>query len=123
MLQNIRDNSTGWISKSIIGLIVILFAFTGFEAILGSSSNSNNAAKVNGESITLDALAEAKNNQRRQLMQQFGPDFDTSLIDDSLLSEAALQGLIARALLVQAADEAKFAYSNAARYQFMVLAP
>ena len=123
MLQNIRDNSTGWISKSIIGLIVMLFAFTGFEAILGSSSNSNNAAKVNGESITLDALAEAKNNQRRQLMQQFGPDFDTSLIDDSLLSEAALQGLIARALLVQAADEAKFAYSSAAIDQFMLLAP
>ena len=82
MLQNIRDNSTGWISKSIIGLIVVLFAFTGFDAILGSTSNSNNAAKVNGEEITLDALAEAKNLQRRQLLQQFGKDFDASLIDD-----------------------------------------
>src|SRR5690554_7372962 len=94
MLQNIRDNSTGWISKSIIGLIVVLFAFTGFDAILGSTSNSNNAAKVNGEEITLDALAEAKNLQRRQLLQQFGKDFDASLIDDALLSEAALKGLI-----------------------------
>ncbi len=123
MLQNIRDNSTGWISKSIIGLIVMLFAFTGFDAILGSTSNSNNAAKVNGEEITLDALAEAKNNQRRQLIQQFGQDFDTSLIDDKLLTEAALQGLIARALLVQAADDSNFAYSSAAIDQFMLLAP
>ncbi len=49
MLQNIRDNSTGWISKSIIGLFFVLFAFTGFDAFLGSASNSNNAAKVNGE--------------------------------------------------------------------------
>ena len=123
MLQNIRDNSTGWISKSIIGLIVMLFAFTGFDAILGSTSNSNNAAKVNGEEITLDALAEAKNNQRRQLIQQFGQDFDTNLIDESLLSDAALQGLITRALLVQAADQSDFAYSSAAIDQFILQAP
>jgi len=123
MLQNIRDNSTGWISKSIIGLIVVLFAFTGFDAILGSTSNRNNAAKVNGEEITLDALAEAKNLQRRQLMQQFGKDFDTNLIDDALLSEAALKGLISRKLLVQAADQADFAFSSAAIDQFILQAP
>ena len=123
MLQNIRDNSTGWISKSIIGLIVVLFAFTGFDAILGSTSNSNNAAKVNGEVITLDALAEAKNLQRRQLLQQFGKDFDASLIDDVLLSEAALKGLISRKLLVQAADQSGFAFSSALIDQFILLAP
>ena len=123
MLQNIRDNSTGWISKSIIGLIVVLFAFTGFDAILGSTSNSNNAAKVNGEEITLDALAEAKNLQRRQLLQQFGKDFDASLIDDALLSEAALKGLISRKLLVQAANQSGFAFPSALIDQFILLAP
>lgn len=123
MLQNIRDNSTGWISKSIVGLIVVLFAFTGFEAIISSGSNSNNAAKVNGEEITLDALAEAKNLQRRQLMQQFGKDFDANLIDDALLSESALKGLIARKLLVQAANKSDFAFSSASIDQFMLTAP
>ena len=123
MLQNIRDNSTGWISKSIIGLIVVLFAFTGFDAILGSTSNSNNAAKVNGEEITLDALVEAKNLQRRQLLQQFGKDFDANLIDDKLLSEAALKGLISRKLLLQAVDQAGFAFSSASIDQFILLAP
>ena len=123
MLQNIRDNSTGWISKSIVGLIVVLFAFTGFEAIISSGSNSNNAAKVNGEEITLDALAEAKNLQRRQLMQQFGKDFDANLIDDALLSESALKGLIARKLLVQAANKSDFAFSSASVDQFMLTAP
>ncbi len=123
MLQNIRDNSTGWISKSIIGLIVVLFAFTGFDAILGSTSNSNNAAKVNGEEITLDALAEAKNLQRRQLLQQLGKDFDANLIDDALLSEAALKGLISRKLLMQAVDQSDFAFSSAAIDQFILLAP
>ena len=123
MLQNIRDNSTGWISKSIVGLIVVLFAFTGFEAIISSGSNSNNAAKVNGEEITLDALAEAKNLQRRQLMQQFGKDFDANLIDDALLTESALKGLIARKLLVQAANNSDFVFSSASIDQFMLTAP
>ena len=123
MLQNIRDNSTGWISKSIIGLIVVLFAFTGFDAILGSTSNSNNAAKVNGEEITLDALAEAKNLQRQQLLQQFGKDFDANLIDDALLSEAALKGLISRKLLLQAVEQSGFAFSSAAIDQFILIAP
>ena len=123
MLQNIRDNSTGWISKSIVGLIVVLFAFTGFEAIISSGSNSNNAAKVNGEEITLDALAEAKNLQRRQLMQQFGKDFDANLIDDALLTESALKGLVARKLLVQAANNSDFVFSSASIDQFMLTAP
>jgi len=123
MLQNIRDNSTGWISKTIIGLIVVLLSFTGFEAILSSTSNSNNAAKVNGEEITLGALAEAKSQQHRQLAQQFGADFDSSLIDDSLLTEAALQGLITQKLLLQAADQSGFSFPDAAVDQFILLAP
>src|SRR5690554_1455087 len=123
MLQNIRDRSTSWISKVIIGLIVVLLSFTGFEAILSSTSNSNNAAKVNGEEITLGALAEAKSQQHRQLAQQFGQDFDSNLIDDSLLTEAALQGLITQKLLVQAADQAGFSFPDAAVDQFILLAP
>ncbi len=123
MLQNIRDNSTGWISKTIIGLIVVLLSFTGFEAILSSTSNSNNAAKVNGEEITLNELAEAKNLQRQQLLQQLGEDFDANLIDDALLTQAALNGLIARKLLVQAADQSGLAFSSAAVDQFILLAP
>lgn len=123
MLQNIRDNSTGWISKTIIGLIVVLLSFTGFEAILSSTSNSNNAAKVNGEEVTLNELADAKNLQRQQLLQQLGEDFDANLIDDTLLSQAALNGLIARKLLVQAADQSDLAFSSAAVDQFILLAP
>ena len=46
MLQNIRDNSQGWIAKTIIGLIVVLMALTGFEAIFQAASHSQDAAKV-----------------------------------------------------------------------------
>lgn len=49
MLQNIRDNSQGWIAKTIIGVIVALMALTGFDAIFQATTNSNDAAKVNGD--------------------------------------------------------------------------
>ena len=112
MLQNIRDNSQGWIAKTIIGLIIVLLALTGFEAILNGVGNQQTAAEVNGEEISLSELSLAVEMQRRQLAQQFGRDFDTSLIDDNLLRNAALSDLIDRRLLVQAAREADFANSR-----------
>ena len=123
MLQNIRDRSTGWISKAIIGLIAVLLSFTGFEAIIRSASNSNNAAKVNGEEITLPELAQAKNLQNRRLTQQFGQDFDTSLFDDKLLTEMALKNLISRKLLLQGAQGSGFAASQASIDAFLLNAP
>ena len=79
MLQNIRDNSQGWIAKTIIGIIVALLALTGVDAIFTSTSNSQNAAEVNGEKITTTELSQAVEMQRRQLLQQLGRDFDAVL--------------------------------------------
>ena len=70
MLQNIRDNSQGWIAKTIIGLIVVLMALTGVDAIITGTGNSQNAAAVNGEKISLNELNQAVEMQRRQLLQQ-----------------------------------------------------
>jgi peptidyl-prolyl cis-trans isomerase D len=39
MLQNIRDNSQGWIAKTIIGVIVALMALTGFDAIFKATTH------------------------------------------------------------------------------------
>ncbi|MFC6337922.1 peptidylprolyl isomerase [Pseudomonas sp. CCM 7891] len=124
MLQNIRDNSQGWIAKTIIGIIVVLMAFTGIEAIFqASTNNSQDAAKVNGEEITQNELGQAVEMQRRQLMQQLGKDFDASLLDEKLLREAALKGLIDRKLLLQGAADSKFAFSEAALDQVILQTP
>jgi peptidyl-prolyl cis-trans isomerase D len=123
MLQNIRDNSQGWIAKTIIGLIIVLMALTGFDAIFQATTHSQDAAKVNGDEITLNELGQAVEMQRRQLMQQLGKDFDPSLLDDKMLREAALKGLIDRKLLLQGAHDAKFAFSEAALDQLMLQTP
>ena len=123
MLQNIRDNSQGWIAKTIIGIIVVLLALTGFEAIFNSTGSARTAAEVNGEEITLDELNEAMNAQRRQLMQQLGADFDASLLDDRLLRDSALGALIDRTLLLQGARDADFAFSQTALDQLILQTP
>jgi peptidyl-prolyl cis-trans isomerase D len=123
MLQNIRDNSQGWIAKTIIGVIIALLALTGFDAIFNATSNRQNAAEVNGDEITLDQLSEAVNMQRRQLQQQLGKDFDASLLDEKLLREAALKGLIERKLLLQGAKDADFAFSQGSIDQLILQTP
>lgn len=123
MLQNIRDNSQGWIAKAIIGIIVALLALTGVDAIFTSTSNSQNAAAVNGKKISTVELTQAVEMQRRQLLQQLGKDFDASLLDEKLLREAALKGLIERTLLLQSATDAKFAFSSQALDQLILKTP
>jgi peptidyl-prolyl cis-trans isomerase D len=124
MLQNIRDNSQGWIAKTIIGIIVALMAFTGIEAIFQASTNTKqDVAKVNGEAITQTELSQAVDMQRRELMQRFGKDFDASLLDEKLLRDAALKGLIDRKLLLQGAADSKFGFSEAELDQVILQTP
>jgi peptidyl-prolyl cis-trans isomerase D len=123
MLQNIRDNSQGWIAKTIIGVIIALMALTGFDAIFRATSHSQDAAKVNGEEISQNELAQAVDMQRRQLAQQLGKDFDPAMLNDQMLRESALKGLIDRKLLLQGAADSKFGFSEASLDQQILLTP
>ena len=123
MLQNIRDNSQGWIAKTIIGVIIALMALTGFDALFSATSTKQDAAKVNGDEITKTELSQAIDMQRRQLMQQLGKDFDPALLDEKMLHDAALKGLVDRKLLLQGADKAKFSFSEAALDQQILQTP
>jgi len=123
MLQNIRDNSQGWIAKTIIGVIIVLMALTGFDAIMSAANNNQDAAEVNGESVSKDELNRAVDMQRRQLAQQLGSQFDASLLDDKLLREGALKALIDRKLLLQSAGDAGFGFSRQALDQLILLTP
>ncbi|WP_285424502.1 SurA N-terminal domain-containing protein [Pseudomonas sp. efr-133-TYG-103a] len=123
MLQNIRDNSQGWIAKTIIGVIMALMALTGFDAIFRATGHSQDAAKVNGDEITQVELGQAVEMQRRQLMQQLGKDFDPAMLNEQMLRDSALKGLMDRKLLLQGAADAKFGFSEASLDQQILLTP
>lgn len=108
MLQEIRDKSQGWIAKTIIGVIVLIFALTGFEAIFRAVGHSDEVASIDGEGISKQ-LFDDTYKQQVYILRLRG-QFDDSDEAKQKLQEIVLNNLINYQLLVQAADKAGFAY-------------
>ncbi len=111
MLQAIRDKMMGWIGWVIIGLIIITFALVGLGSYL-QDKNQVYSAKVNDVEISPRELQNAYQQQRAQLQQMLGDNYDPDLISEAALRQRALNNLISRALLVQGADNAGMAISD-----------
>jgi peptidyl-prolyl cis-trans isomerase D len=111
MLQDIRQHTQGAAAKIIIGLIVISFAFFGIQSILVSGGD-NEIADVNGELIYPQQLQQALDAQKRRLISMMGDQFDPAMLDDERLAPQALESLITRALLMQAALALKLVISE-----------
>src|SRR5690606_1888072 len=119
MLQNIRDNAQGTIAKIIVALIAITFALFGVESIVGGMQGEPEVAVVDGEEITESQYARAVEQRRRQILSQMGPQADASAIDENLLRQAVLEGLIEEQVLMNAADEKKLVIANAVIDQYI----
>ncbi|AQA19008.1 hypothetical protein BST95_12920 [Halioglobus japonicus] len=103
MLQDIRANAQGTVSKIIVGVIVAAFALFGVESIL-LSGGSGGVAEVNGEEISPQEVQQAVTNQKRRLIAMMGDNLDPTLLDDQLIQGQVMEGLIQRKLMVQAAE-------------------
>ena len=119
MLQDIRDNAQGIVAKVIIGFIIVSFSLFGVDSLIGGGGPAP-AATVNGEEITVAQLDRAIDLQKRQLMNRLGEGADFSMLDDSLLRGPALERLVQRQLLLQAADSASIAVSDVIADQAIV---
>jgi peptidyl-prolyl cis-trans isomerase D len=107
MLQSIRDKATGWLAYVIIGLIAIPFALWGLGEYFGGAGPLV-AAEVNGEEIPVRLVQQEVRVQRDEIARMFGGTIPPNLFDERELREAALESLIQRALLRQAADRNGF---------------
>lgn len=123
MLQSIRDNSQGIIAKIIVGLIAVTFALFGVESLISMTSGSSAPATVNGEEITKQELYQASQILRRQKLSQMGNAADPALLNDNLIQSEALNALIERSILLQAADEQKLSFSDAMVDQLILSNP
>ncbi len=111
MLQNIRQNVQGTVAKIVVGLIVISFSIFGIESIL-LGGGGGEVAEVNGEAIEPGELQQAVTTLQRQLIAMMGDNVDLAQLDDQALKSKALDDLIQRKLLLQAADGMDLAVSE-----------
>ncbi|MEN8763813.1 MAG: SurA N-terminal domain-containing protein [Thiogranum sp.] len=103
MLQAMRDRAMGVLGWIVIGLIIITFALFGLGSYLQDKSQVF-VAKVNDVEISPRQLQVAYQQQRARMEQMLGDAYNPALIDDQRLKQTALNGLIQRQLLLQAAQ-------------------
>jgi peptidyl-prolyl cis-trans isomerase D len=103
MLSLMRKHATSWLIKIILGAIVIVFVLWGVGS--WTSQRSGRVATVNGETITTDDYRAAYKRLIEQMRQRFGNNLNDELIKTLQLDKQALNQLIDRILMRQAASE------------------
>jgi peptidyl-prolyl cis-trans isomerase D len=123
MLQNLRDNSRGVISFILIGFLVIIFALTGVEALFNWDVSANQAAKVNGETVTEMDVSRAIGNQKQQMLNTYGDQIPAEFLTDEYLRKPVIENLVQRMVLAQAAKGSGMLVGNAYIHDQIASAP
>ena len=118
MLLDIRKNLQGTMAKVIVAIIVVPFALFGIESLL-SGGGVQYVAEVNGEGISAVELQQQVNQQKRRLLMTMGESIDPSMLDDQMLAGPALDFLIQKELLMQAASGYGLVVSDADLGEFI----
>lgn len=113
MLQNLRDNSKGVVSGLLIGLLVIIFALTGADALFNRDVSTRSVVEVNGGEITERDIARAMASQKQQMLARYGDSVPAEFLTDEYLRGPVIENLIERNLLLQAARESGLTVSDA----------
>jgi len=90
----------------------LLFAISGIEALFNWSANANQAATVNGQSISKIDLERAIQNQKDQILNRYGNQVPAEFISDEYLRKPVLENLIRRQVLIQVAEKSGLAVSQ-----------
>lgn len=106
MLGYIRESVQGWIAWAIVILLIIPFALWGINEYFGTGGPLV-IANVNGEEISQQVYQREYLTQRDRVRQMFGDQFDPSIMDKQIQKDA-LERVISREVLVQAANDAGY---------------
>ena len=110
MLSLMRKHAGTWMIKIILGAIVVVFVFWGVGSY--TSRRSGRVASVNGTIITLDDYRISYRNLVEQVRQSFGNNLNEELIEMLQIRKRALDQLIDRSLMQQAAEKFKLTVSD-----------
>jgi peptidyl-prolyl cis-trans isomerase D len=110
MLDFMRKHAGTWMIKALLFAIVVVFIFWGVGS--WTSHREGVVAKVNGEAISLEAYRHSYNQLLDQVRQSLGANLSDELLKSLNLQTRALDQLIDRALVKQAAARLKMDVSD-----------
>ncbi len=110
MLSLMRKHASSWIIKFLLAAIIVVFIPWGVQQY--TSGRSSRVAEVNGSIITLDDYRSTYTNLVEQVRQSFGNNVNDELIQTLGLPKRALDQLIDRALMLQAAEKLSIQVSD-----------
>lgn len=122
MLQDFRDNLKGSAKIVLVAIIIVPFALFGVDAIFLSGSSVEEAASVNGETITELRLQQSVALQKQQILNRY-EDLDPSMINDEQLRGPVLQQLIRQKAVELAAREQGMAIDDKMIYRLLLEVP
>jgi peptidyl-prolyl cis-trans isomerase D len=114
MLQRIRDSlqSHKWLTYTVIGALVLVFAAWGAYGIVDLSIGTGNyAAKANGEKITIQDAQNAWQRQQMAWQQRFGGELPQEL--KTRMQDEVLESMVSDALLHKHASDLGYRVSKA----------
>ncbi|WP_040691826.1 peptidylprolyl isomerase [Providencia burhodogranariea] len=115
MMDNLRTKANSPFIKVLLGIIILSFVLTGVAGyVIGGSSND--AAEVNGQSISREQLQQAFSQERQSLQEYLGDKFSEVAGNEEsmkLLRRQALDNLINNQLINQYANELNLSASDA----------
>lgn len=110
MLNVFRKKAGSWMVKAILGAIIIVFIFWGVGNY--GEKQGNMVAVVNGENITIDEYRNAYENLLEQFRKRFGNNLNDEMIKMFRIKHQALNMLIDRKLMINAAKKLKLRVSQ-----------
>lgn len=122
MLQNFRDNLHGATKGILIAIIIVPFALFGVDALFMSGSAVEEAANVNGETITELRLQQAVVLQKQQILNRY-ENIDPNLVDEDQLRAPVMQQLIRQKVVEQAAVDQGMGVDKKTLYRILLEVP
>ena len=110
MLSLMRKHASSWIIKFLLAAIIVVFIPWGVQRY--TSQRSSRVADVNGTIITLGDYRNSYSNLVEQVRQSFGNNLNDEMIQALQLRKRALDQLVDRALMLQAAEKLKIQVSD-----------
>jgi len=123
MLQQLRDQTQSTGFKILVVAIILVLTLFGFGATNIFMGNVPSIATVGDFDVTEGVLSVETERERRRLLSQMGPEFDPADIDRVQLQNYALEQLVNRQVLYQAAAQLGIGFSDAEVNQRLVESP